>query len=196
MSSLALHDWRTRLASELDQLEAIHRSATGAGAGRRWGTAQFNGQLFVALVGQFQNFARSLHDESLDWLRAQGPVASVLADLAAKRRRLDVGNPSPPSLAEDFGRLGLKLESAVAQRSRHGGTRWTRLERAVRLRNGIAHADPSQRSKAEQGTATERAVPTLASYRTHRSALHGLAVDMDVVVAHHLGTLCGTPPPW
>jgi hypothetical protein len=91
MPSPALLDWRHRLCPRLDELESVHASATGAGPGRRWGDDQLNGQLFVALVGQFQSFARSLHDEVLDWLRQQGPATTTLADLAGKNRRLDRG---------------------------------------------------------------------------------------------------------
>lgn len=109
MVSRALSYWRGELSDRLDELEGVHQTATGAGPGRRWGTAQFNGQLFVALVGQFQSYARSLHDEALDVLR-QGPPTSVqLATLAAQGRKLDTGNPRPSALGSDFGRLGMKL---------------------------------------------------------------------------------------
>ncbi|CAN5176822.1 hypothetical protein BH23ACT9_BH23ACT9_30120 [soil metagenome] len=98
MPSEALNDWRGRLSDRLDELEAIHQSATGAGRGRRWGTEQLNGQLFVALVGQFQGFARGLHDEALDWLRTQGPVASVLADTPGSAR--SHGRPGPDNTGQ------------------------------------------------------------------------------------------------
>lgn len=159
------------------------------------GTDQFNGQLFVALVGQFQSFARSLHDEALDLLRQGPPLARQLAVLAARERRLDRANPSPGALAEDFGRLGMTFTSAVKGR-RHGGSRLTRLERAVALRNGVEHADASKVAAAAARPLNDRAIATLTSYRRHRRALDGLAQDMDAVVAQHLGLLTGQAPPW
>jgi hypothetical protein len=196
MASLALADWQTRLSVRLDELETIHASATGRGPGRRWGTEQFNGQLFVALVGQFQSYTRDLHDEGLDWLRQQSPLARTLADLASRNRRLDRGNPSPAALSEDFARLGLRLQAALRQRSSRNDMRLLRLEKAVHLRNGIAHDDSSELAKAAEGPRAERAVPTLTSYRIHRRALNALAIAVDDVVAEHLGRLASTSRPW
>ncbi|MGI9017371.1 MAG: hypothetical protein ACR2HR_09775 [Euzebya sp.] len=195
MPSQALIDWRGRLCGRLDELEAIHQSASGTGRGRRWGTEQLNGQLFVALVGQFQGFARGLHDETLDWLRVQGQVARVLADNAAIDRQLDKGNPHPGSLGNDFAKIGLRLSDEVGTR-RWGKRRLHRLDRAVKLRNGVAHDDPSKIALAAAGPMTDRALPTLASYRTHREALDHLAEDIDEVVAAHLATLLGMALPW
>lgn len=195
MASHALHSWKNELADRLDELEAVHATATGTGPGRRWGTDQFNGQLFVALVGQFQAFARNLHDEALDWLRQGTLVARQLAVLAARERRLDKANPGPGALAEDFGRLGMKLPAAVKGRQ-HGARRLVRLERAVDLRNGIAHADAGKVAAAAAPPKNDRAISTLNSYRKHRRAFNGLAEDMDAVVAQHLGLLTGHTPPW
>lgn len=195
MPSQALLDWQGRLSDRLDELETIHQSATGAGRGRRWGTEQLNGQLFVALVGQFQGFARGLHDEALDWLRAQGSVATVLADNAAIGRQLDKENPHPGNLGADFAKIGLRLSAEVGKR-RWGAKRLHRLDRAVKLRNGVAHDDPSKVALAAQGPATDQALPTLASYRTHRAALDHLASDIDETLAAHLSTLVGTALPW
>lgn len=195
MASHALQSWKGELADRLDELEEVHATATGTGPGRRWGTEQFNGQLFVALVGQFQAFARNLHDEALDWLRQGTPVARQLAVLSARERRLDRANPSPGALAEDFGRLGMKFTAAIKGRQ-HGARRLVRLERAVDLRNGIAHADVGKVAAAADPPNSDRATTTLNSYRKHRSAFNGLAEDMDAVVAQHLGLLTGHVQPW
>lgn len=195
MPSGALTYWQTQLTARLDELEQVHASANGTGPGRRWGTEQFNGQLFVALVGQFQDFARTLHDEALDWLRQHSAISKQLAELAARNRRLDKGNPSSGALGEDFGRIGMKFTATLKTR-RHGESRLERLDRAVTLRNGIAHADPAKIAAAADPPATALAVAKLSSYRRHRRALNGLAMDIDAVVAHHLGTLTGQAPPW
>ena len=191
MPSGALAHWQSELTDRLDELERIHASATGRGRGRRWGTEQFNGQLFVALVGQFQSFARTLHDDALDWLRLHSPVARQLADVAATNRSLDRTNPHPGALGEDFGRLGMQFSATIRQR-RYGTTRLERLNAAVTLRNGIAHGDETKLAEARDMDA----IPTLGSYRRHRSAVDGLTVDMDDAVAHHLSALTGQPRPW
>lgn len=191
MPSGALEYWQSELTDRLDDLERIHASATAKGRGRRWGTEQFNGQLFVALVGVFQSFARALHDDALDCLRQQSPVARQLADVAATNRNLDRGNPHPGSLGEDFGRLGIQFSRTIRQR-RYGSGRIKRLDAAVTLRNGIAHGDRAKIAEA----AGDGAVPTLTSYRRHRSAVDGLTVDMVDAVAHHLSVLTGQPRPW
>lgn len=195
MASTALQYWRGELGGRLDELEQVHASATGTGPGRRWGTEQLNGQLFVALVGQFQSYARDLHDEALDVLRRHSVVAHQLAEVAARRRRLDRGNPSSRNLGEDFGAIGLDFRAAVGTRQ-HGSTRLIPLNRAITLRNGIAHADPTKVVLAAADPTRDRAVSTLTSYRRHRGALDGLAADMDTVVAQHLSALTNSPPPW
>lgn len=196
MASASLQDWNSRISPRLDELEDLHKRATGTARGRRWGTDQFNGQLYVALVGCFQEFARSLHDEALDWLRMNGTVATVLADNAAISRGLDTGNPHVSNLDRDFSKIGLQVTQELKSRPQ-GQTRQERLARAIQLRNGIAHGDHSQVLKAASTQPPGRpAVPTMSSYRTHRSALNGLARDLDLIVATHLGSLLGVPVPW
>lgn len=189
MIAIALHHWQTTLAAQLDELEAIHTSATGAGPGRRWDTEHFNGTLYVALVGRFQHFSRDLHDEALDHLRQQGPIATVFAQHAATGRFLDKGNPSRSSLGSDFARLGLTLMDDLKART-HGPKRLDRLDAALDMRNGIAHGDASKVATAEAAGAAA----TLPAYRRHRRALNGLSVDMTAVAAHHLHTLPGAAP--
>lgn len=197
MTSFALSDWRTRVHTRLDELETVHANITGHGSRRRWSTEQLNGHLFVVLVGQFQRFARTLHDDALDWLQQQqSPLAGVLADLASRGRRLDRGNPTPDALSADFGKLGMRLHSALRDEDPRNLRRLGRLERAVALRNGIAHDDPRQITQATAGPSEERAMPTLTSYRIHRRAFNALATAMDATVADHLGTLASTTKPW
>lgn len=81
-----MHDWQSRLSSRPDNLESIHARAVGSARAPRWDMRQFNGQLFVALVGQFQGFARALHDDATDWLRGQGEIAALVANQAVVNR--------------------------------------------------------------------------------------------------------------
>ena len=196
MASLALTEWRGRAAQRLDELEAAHAALpTVAGQGRSWAADQLDGQLFVALVGQFHVFVRGLHDEALEWLRAQGPLVRVLANHAAIDRALDRGNPDPRKLTRDFSRLGLNLIEAVEAHS-DGAERVQRLRRAIQLRNGIAHDDSRKIEDAANAPAAYKALPTFASYRTHRQSLDGLTTDLDSLVARHLGSLATVEPPW
>ncbi len=189
LTSNALRHWRSVLSGQLDELEEVHRSATGTGPGRRWGTEHFNGTLYVALAGRFQQYCRDLHDEALDHLRAQGPIAAQFARQAAAGRLLDRGNPSRGSLGADFGRLGLALITDLKAR-RHGPSRLDRLDATIDMRNGIAHGDVTQVAAANAAGARA----TLSSYRRHRRALDGLTVDIADVVKHHLHTLTGAAP--
>lgn len=193
-SSSALSDWRTRLSGRLDELEAVHASVRNA-PGWSWAVEQLTGHLFVALVAQFHSFSRTLHDEALDWLRQQSLLAGTLAALASRGRRLDRGNPTPSALSDDFGKLGLKLEPALRQRSPRNTRRLVRLERAVALRNGVVHEDSGQIARAAAGPSVERAVPTLTSYYIHRRALNALAAALDAVVAEYLASLVVTTRP-
>ena len=89
----------------------------------------------------------------------------------------------------------MKLVPSIQSRG-HGATRLNRLEQAVELRKGIAHADDVQIARVANLAPNRRAVRTLDSYRKHRRALHGLAVDVDDVVADHVGGLSGQGRPW
>ena len=58
--------WDTHCAARLNQLEQIHADVRGSGRGRRWYTGQLNRSLLVALVGQFQEYCRDLHNEAIE----------------------------------------------------------------------------------------------------------------------------------
>lgn len=181
----ALGHWRGPLSSGLDSLEAMHVRATGQGPGRRVGTEEFNGQLYVALVGRFQEYARALHDEARDAVASgETAVHRLFAESAGQRRRLDKGNPWPSELQADFSLIGLDLLTHVKER-RHGPGRLEALGAAVMLRNGPAHGDREKVAQAHE----EGARPTLSSFRAHRAKLGHLAVDMSQVVEHHVHSI-------
>lgn len=86
MASVALATWRTARSSRLDQLFAVHdRIDPRSGPGRRVGTEQLNLALMVALAGEWQGFARDLHDEAVDFF--VGEVAAAGSDPGAERLR-------------------------------------------------------------------------------------------------------------
>lgn len=95
MASAALVQWRTVGLARLDELEAVHAGLTGTAPGRRWGTAQLNRQLFVALVAYFQEYCREVHNEAVA-VHSDTAVpgqAGVISKLLTERRKLDTQNP-------------------------------------------------------------------------------------------------------
>ena len=64
--SMALASWRSDRQQRLDELLAAHQTVGGAGPGRRWRTRELNWALTLRLAGEFQGFARHLHDLAVD----------------------------------------------------------------------------------------------------------------------------------
>lgn len=146
------------------------------------------------VAGPFHYFvAGRRHDDALVWLRTQGNVSKVLADTAAIGRQLDRGNAHLGTLGTDFAKIGLRVTDEIKQRPL-GPRRLHRLDRAVKLRNGIVHDDDSQLEEAAAGAAADQALPALDS--VHRSAINALAGDLDTFVGAHLGSLLAGTPPW
>ena len=96
--SIAKDVWDTHCAARLNQLEQIHADVRGIGRGRRWYTGQLNRSLLVALVGQFQEYCRDLHNEAIDvYLAAANQrQVEVLDTLLKQDRKLDTQNPRTP----------------------------------------------------------------------------------------------------
>lgn len=197
MASDALEEWRSVRTGRLDELLAAHRAVGGTGPGRRYRTEQLNRSFVLVLVGEFQGFARRLHDLAVDiFAEAIGEsdpaLTAVTSRLLTRHRDLDRRNPSPAALTSDFGRFGLDLDSALASQDARSSLRLDALDTAVRLRNAIAHADEGRlEGLARQGhRARKRDVVG------YRSKLNGLAEDLDAVVAGHLATLFEISRPW
>jgi hypothetical protein len=113
VASFALAQWQSTGLANLDQLGHIHRLATGARRGGRWGTTQLNRGLFVALLAQFQGFCRDLHDEAVGVHVAFATIEqrAVIRTLLEQGRKLDAGTPR-------FERFGRGLRPARVQRDR------------------------------------------------------------------------------
>ena len=200
MALTSLLDWRTVRLDRIDQLIAAHSRIEGTSSntrGRRWRTAQFNRLLVIALVAEFQGWARDLHDASAtEFVRrsvtAGSTVEAVFRGALTFNRRLDRANPDKDSLAEDFGRFGLDLWATMQKRHTLTGSRQGHLSRIVKARNGIAHADESKIAQLR----AEGFPITLKTVERWRSALNGLANTMDSVMSDQIVVVHGGPRPW
>jgi hypothetical protein len=198
MASAALVEWRTVRKARIDQLYDAHARMEGSAApGRRWQTGQLNRLLVMAVAAEFQGFVRHLHDLSVDEFVTRteflGPqVSKVLRALLATDRAIDKGNPTPNGLGQDFGRFGLDLWPALRERDVRTTARHGQLERIIKARNGIAHADDQ---KIDQ--LTEEGYPmTLKTVKKWYSALNGLTDTMDTVLSDHIVVVHEGPRPW
>src|ERR1700733_1603010 len=198
MPSVAYQDWAGARRARIDEWVSAHLSVGGSGPGRRWRTEQLNWSLTLRLAGEFQGFARDLHNEAVDY--CVQPIAIVNQSLAnivrtsmTDHRKLDMGNASPGALGNDFLALGLPLWPALEAADKRAST-WNRELEALNLaRNAIAHDDQKKFIKLS----TFRKVPiTLTVVRNWRRDLDALAAAMDSVVGDYLGTLLGGPRPW
>lgn len=197
MSSTALATWRADRQLRLDELLAAHQTVSGTGPGRRWRTRELNWALTLRLAGEFQGFARDLHDLAVDFFvgvvsGGNVDLADVLRERTTTNRQLDRGNAQPGSLGSDFALLGLPLWPALQQAdSRSPGWRES-LETLNRARNAIAHVD----SQSLDLLRRQGQPVTLAAVRAWRRDLDRLALSMDDVVSAYLDQLLGFGRPW
>lgn len=195
MSSSALAAWTTAAQDNLDQLEMIHRAATGTGPGRRWRTTQLNRSLLVALVGQFQGYCRDLHDVAIAVHvgHASAGQGQLLQVLLTQGRKLDSGNPRKSALGADFGRLGFTFIPAVSAADPTAGAALDTLEELIDYRNAVAHNNESEIASIESA-GNIRA--TLGVFRQCRTTLNSLASIVDANVSAQLASLLSIPAPW
>lgn len=197
MTSTALDDWRGVRADRLDELLDAHSRIGGTGPGRRYRTEQLNLSLILRLAGEFQGFARDLHDQAIEEIYARisawNPVwANTTEDQLTNRRDLDRRNATPSTLAADFSKIGLDLWPALRSRDTRNPQRQHHLERLNQARNAIAHDNTA----GFQRLASEGVRLDLATFRQWRSAADQIAAGMDRLVAEHLARTFNTPVPW
>lgn len=195
--SIALTSWRTDRAQRLDELLAAHQTVGGAGPGRRWRTRELNWALTLRLAGEFQGFARHLHDLAADYFvdtvsGGNAQLAEVLERRTKTNRQLDRGNAQPGSLGSDFLLLGLTLWPALERADPRASDWNTSLDRLNMARNAIAHVDQDTLDQLRR----DGYPVTLAAVRGWRRDLDRLAITMDDVVSAYLDDLLGQGRPW
>lgn len=195
MASLALAQWRTVGLGRLDELEKVHATATRGRRGASWGTTQLNRSLFVALVAQFQEYCRELHDgaAAVHVAAANPKQATVVFNLLTEGRRLEAQNPRVGHLGSDFGRLGFSLVDELKAADPAMPSRLRLLDLLVDFRNAISHGDETKIAALTKGGDIRA---TKASYRRFRRTLDQLAGTMDDVVGSALGAGLQIPRPW
>jgi hypothetical protein len=192
-----LNDWDGVRAERLDELLEAHTRMGGTGPGRRYRTEQLNLALIVRLAGEFQGYARDLHDQAVEqvyiYLTASNPVlADVVQEHMSDGRALDRRNATPSTLTQDFSRFGLDILPALRSHDVRNARRQRHLERLNQARNAIAHANTAGfQQLASQGVRLD-----LATFRKWRAAADQIATSMDVVGAQHLATIPNAPVPW
>ena len=190
--SKALTTWRGTRTARLDRLAAPHVAVRSAGTGVH--SEYLNWSLLLAVGGEFQGFARDLHDLAVAAFVTcaapeNGRLAAVLHARLANGRTLATGNPHPDALAADFGRLGLSLWRTLGT---DGGAWKTSLATLVEARNAVAHHDMARLNEV-RARCVGLSVKRIAGWRRDLDALAG-AMD-DAVAAHH-ASLFGTTRPW
>ena len=200
MPSSAYNDWVGARRDRFNELLAAHARVGGSGPGRRWRTQQLNWSLTFRLAGEFQGFARELHDQSVECcINSIFSINPDLADVARinmqHNRQLDRGNAQPSALGSDFGRLGLLLWPTLRRvNGNPKSDKWnTELNSLNIARNAIAHDDQAKFLELEN---LGKMPITLTTVKTWRRSLDSLAAAMDDVVGDYLGTLLGGPRPW
>lgn len=195
--SSALVTWKTTRAARVTELLAVHTKVGGVNRGRRYGTKQINWALTLRLAGEFQGFARDLHDLAIDHLvsalgSGNAGLESMLHANLTTSRQLDKHNAQPASLGSDFNRLGFQLWPALTAAQPRAAV-WQRdLNMLNQARNAIAHAEDHKLAQL----AADGYPMQLSTVKRWRRSLDGLAACMDDVVASSLAQLLGTAAPW
>lgn len=198
MSSSAYQEWIGARRGRIDELLSAHTSVGGVGRGRRWRTEQLNWALTLRLAGEFQGFARELHDQAVECcvnsIANVNPVlAGVIRINMSYGRQLDKGNAQPSALGSDFSRIGLVLWPALETTNKRAKKWNAELESLNLARNAIAHDDQDKFFKLKSAG---KFPITLVTVKTWRQALDSLATTMDDVVGDYLGNLLRGPRPW
>jgi hypothetical protein len=195
--SVAHQTWCGQRQHRIDQLLQAHKTLGGSGPGRRWRTEQVNWALTLRLAGEFQGFARDLHDLAVDHFvgvvaKANPLLANVLRARVTGNRQLDKGNAHPGSLGADFALLGMTLWAAL-ETANPRALVWNRELTALNeARNAIAHAEEGRLIALR----ADGYPITLETIRRWKRALDALAGTMDDVVSDYLDILLGAGRPW
>lgn len=197
MPSGAYQAWTTHRQHRIAELLDAHAQMGGSGRGRRGRTEQVNWALTARLTGEFQGFARDLHDEASDVFASRvgsenAALRATLAALLKSDRQIDKRNPMPEALAHDFDRFGFQLWPALRSIDMRNKDREQKLKALVEARNAVSHDDTAKLTRLERDGYPIR----LATIRSWRSTLDGLARQMDRVVAAQITAVAGGIQTW
>lgn len=196
MPSRAFQLWTTTRRARLDELYAAHAAVGGANRGRRTATQQINWSIALRISGEFQGYARDLHDEASDELMARTHFTTaahedVFRNLLNLNRKLDGGNATPSSLQEDFRRFGFTVLDEIKLGYTRGANWLKALEQLNTARNGIAHSDAGKIAKATGGRPID-----LREVRRWDSSARSLVKALDKTVAIKIAAVTSGVLPW
>jgi hypothetical protein len=197
LPSTAYLAWFGYRQARIGQLLVAHQTLSGTGRGSRSRAEQLSWVLTLRLAGEFQGFARELHDVAVDHLVAvvaggNTGLANVLRAGMTARRQLDRGNASPANLEEDYLRLGVLFWPDLRAANSRAPAWKANLAALNEARNAIAHVD-----ERKLNALRARGYPiTLTTVSRWKTSLDGLVRTMDDVVGAYLGRLLGTGSPW
>jgi hypothetical protein len=156
-----------------------------------------NWALTLRLAGEFQGYAREVHDLAVEHFvaavaQSNSQLTNVIRSRMTQGRWLDKGNAHSKSLEGDFGRLGMTLWSALRVADRRASGWEKNLDALNAARNAIAHAEVGKLAKLRQ----DGYPITLVTIGRWKTSLDGLVVTMDDVVSSYLDRLLGAGRPW
>lgn len=195
MSSEAHAYWSTERAARIDELVQAARALRGSR--RRYAAVQLERSMVAALVGEFQGFARDLHDAAVrrivEQTREWNPkFAPTLWTALTSRRELDRRTPTMQTLVPDFATLGLNLLPTLQRADPTLSKRLPEIGKLIELRNAIVHGD-DQRLAELSRTGTSLSIRVLARYR---ATLERLADTMDRAMGERLEDVFGPAAGW
>lgn len=190
MSSNSLLRWHGERAEALDEIENAHVIIGGTERGRRYATQQVNYAYATLLSSHFQGFCRDLHSECIEGIVSISPlqIQWFLRLEFTLNRSLGRGNPHPGAIGADFKRLGVNFWPEVDALDGRSVRRRALLQELVDWKNAIAHQD------FDPVAPTGNPVLHLATVKSWRSALNGLARTFDQAMYNYLQPLLGTAP--
>ena len=190
MASVSLSRWQTAANASLDELVQAHQALVTRGVG----PGQLNQAFAVMLSSHFQGFCRDLHTEAVDCLcdHLTDPwVVSIFRERFIQGRKLDIGNPTPANLGNDFSRFGMSVAEAMEVRNPDWAVHKRDLELFFRWRNAIAHADFASTSELSFGNG--RILLEFGDVLRWWGRCGDLALGLDRAVGDHLSLLVGRP---
>ena len=195
--SLPLKHWLDARRKVIDTLASGHAHVGGiasGGPGRPLDESKplAHAYLIVA-VGQFQGFARDLHDLTItrliDASGASGGFKSILTDGMTNGRGIDRGNATNGTMKSDFTGIGVPFD--LSPYDAHWANDKGAFETLIRFRNTLAHGNQKDLDNLLVGGTVK---DTVSWARSQLPVLNRYARAMDKRVWDHLSTTTRKDP--
>jgi hypothetical protein len=104
----------------------------------------------------------------------------------------DLHDEASEALSVRAAPVGFELWPSLKSKDVQNDLRQQRLKALVEARNAISHSNPNGLARLE----ADGYPIDLRTIRRWLSSLHGLALNMDDVIADQIALVVGGPPPW